>query len=476
MQQNDRFFFEGFLLAIILTFLPFKAIAFTIPFIFFLLLLVRSKSGLLIKKFTFLVLISGAVLSGYFVIYLFEDHTFIVSNGILSFISYSSFLILFLIPKNIISEKYNYEFYVKVLLPFMLVEGLYGISQRTISFFKGINHGDLVEGTINPLSAFVGSTSGFGNQFFTINLIFLLIFCFPYVYKEKKGMFSYGTAFLAVILASVGHAFYSLILAVILVLVYYEGKSVLVRPKRLMIMVAIPALMVIAIATFDEKVYNDSARQANLFFSGDTPKSKAIEIVFQKVSKEYSFMHSIGLGPGQYSSRAGLIASGHYGPLSEFFLKLPFFNLGMTEAFRENVLHYWLDYQDNSGYGNSTMNRPFLSLLSLYSEFGAFTLTALMVLVAYYIHQSKKMYRKAKKMKEQTNMLLCYVFSTSLLFLIFIGLYENYYEAPQGVFIGTLLIFIVKKIIVERVKKTIMAPVPEASVRIENNKFFPQTN
>src|SRR3990170_201000 len=355
MRQNDRFFFEGFLLALILTFLPFKAIAFTIPFIFFFLLLVRSKSGVLIKKFTFLILIAGAVLAGYFAIYLFEDHTFIVSNGILSFINYSSFLILFLIPKNIVSEKYNYEFYVKAVLPFMLVEGLYGIGQRIISFFKGINHGDLVEGTINPFSAFIGSTSGFGNQFFTINLIFLLIFCLPYVYNEKKGMLTYGIAFLAVILASVGHAFYSLILAVMLVLAYYEGKSVLLKPKRLMLIIAIPTVMVIAIAILDENVYKDSARQASLFLSGDTPKSKAIEIVFQKVSEEYSFMHFIGLGPGQYSSRAGIIASGHYGPLSDFFTKLPFFNLGMTEAFRENVLHYWLDYTKNRGYGNSTM-------------------------------------------------------------------------------------------------------------------------
>ena len=475
MQQNDRFFFEGFLLSLILTFLPFKAIAFTIPFIFFFLLLVRSKSGLLIKKFTFLVLIAGAVLSGYFVIYLFEDHTFIVSNGILSFINYSSFLILFLIPKNIISEKYNYEFYVKALLPFMLVEGLYGISQRIISFFKGINHGDLVEGTINPFSAFVGSTSGFGNQFFTINLIFLLIFCFPYVYKEKKGIFSYGIAFLAVVLASVGHAFYSLILAVMLILVYYEGKSVLISPRRLMIVVAVPAIMIIALATLDANVFRDGSRQASLFFSGETPKSKAIEIVFQKVGEEYSFMHFIGLGPGQYSSRAGIIASGQYGPLSEFFAALPFFNLGMTEAFEDNVLHYWQDYKKNSGYGNSTMNRPFLSLLSVYAEFGSLTVMALAVLVIYYIHQSKMRYAKAKKMKDQTAMILCYVFSTSLLFLILIGLYENYYEAPQGVFVGALLIFTTHKLIDDRLNPKLMFPLTPTQVNIKSNKYLQQT-
>jgi hypothetical protein len=430
----------------------------------------------LIKKFTFLVLIIGAILSTYFIVYLFEDNTFIISNGILSFINYSSFLILLLIPKDIISEKYNYEYYVKAVLPFMLVEGLYGIGQRIISFFKGINHGDLVEGTLNPFSAFVGSTSGFGNQFYTINLIFLLIFCFPYVYKEKKGILSYSIAFLAVILASVGHAFYSLILAVMTVLVYYEGKSVLIRPKRLMIIVAIPALMIIALATLDENVYRDGSRQAILFFSGDTPKSKAIEIVFQKVSEEYPFMHFIGLGPGQYSSRAGIIASGHYGPLSDFFTKLPFFNLGMTEAFRENVLPYWLDYKDNSGYGNSTMNRPFLSLLSIYAEFGSFTFIALVVLVAYYIRQSKKTYQKAKKIKDKTNMLLCYVFSISLMFLILIGLYENYYEAPQGVFIGTLLIFIANKLITEYAKKKLTYPVTKELVGIDNNKYLQQTN
>ena len=471
MLQNDRFFFEGFVLALILTFLPFKAIAFTIPFLFFFLLLVRSKSGLLIKKFTFLVLLIGGILSIYFVVYQFDQHTFILSNGLLSFINYSSFLILLLIPKNIVSEKYNYEYYVRAVLPLMFVEGLYGIGQRIISSFRGINHGDLVEGTINPFSAFLGSTSGFGNQFFAINLIFLLVFCFPYVYKQKKGRVAFATAFLAVLLASVGHVFYSLILAIIIILVYYESGSALLRPKRLMLMIAIPAFMIVTLATLDENVYNDASRQAGLFLSGETPKSKAIEIVFQKVSEDYPALHFIGLGPGQYSSRAGIIASGQYGPLSEFFTKLPFFNLGMTEVFRENVLHYWLDYQNNSGYGNSTMNRPFLSLLSVYAEFGSFTFIGLIVFIAFYVHQSKVRYENAKKLKDQTAMLMCFVFSTSLLFLVLIGLYENYYEAPQGVFVGTLLIFVTHKLTNNNHQ---VKPAPIISARMNGNQFDPQ--
>ncbi len=447
MQQNDRFFFEGFLLALILTFMPFKAIGFIIPFIFLLVLLVRSKSGLLIKKLTLLVIISGVVVSIYFAVYQFQERTFIVSNGILSLINYSSFFILFLIPKNILSQKYNYEFYVKAVLPFMLVEGLYGIGQKIMSVIQGISHGDLVEGTINPLSIVTVTTSGFGNQFFAINLIFLLIFSLPYVYTQKKGIIIYCIAFLAVIFASVGHAFYSLIFATILILIYYEGSSLFVRPKRLIVFLAIPALMLITLATLDENVYKDASRQATLFFSGETPKSKAIKIVFQKIGNEYPFVHFIGLGPGQYSSRAGIIASGHYGALSEFFTKLPFFNLGMTDAFREHVLSEWLEYKTNLGYGNSTMNRPFLSLLSVYAEFGSFTFISLLAVVAFYIHQSKIRYVKAKKMQDRGEILLCYVFSISLLFLIIIGLYENYYEAPQAVFVGILLVYISNKLI-----------------------------
>jgi hypothetical protein len=444
VQERDssaRYFFESFVTVLIFTFLPFKAIGFAIPLLFLAVLLIRSRSAAVTKRLILLVSGCGLILLFYYIAFLFESHHFILSNGILSFISYSSFLVLFLLPKNIVSQRYDYRRMVKVILPLMAFEGAYGILQRLISSLRGVHHGDLVEGTISPFSVFIGATSGFGNQFYAMNMIFLLIFCFPYVYQNRKGLIPFGIGLLGVILASVGHVFYSLVFATIVTILYFEARSIIFDPKRLIIVAAAPIFLIVALAVLDENVFNDASRQARNFINGDTPKSKAIEIVFTKVSDEYPSIHLIGLGPGQYSSRAAIIASGQYGSLSEFFTKLPFLSLGIPEAFKEHVLVYWNDYKKNSGYGNSTMNRPFLSLLSFYAEYGAVLFAALLLGVAYLMGRAKSMYNKVKYAGAGPEKLMPYSFSISLLFLLMIGVYENYYETPQGIFVGLLLIY-----------------------------------
>ena len=441
LEINARCFFEAFVVVLILTFLPFKAIGFTIPFIFLGILLGRSRSADITKRLILLTAACGVILLFYYIVFHFEAHHFILSNGILSFISYSSFLVLFALPSQITSIKYNYERYARLALPIIAFEGVYGILQRVLSSLRGINHGDLVEGTISPFSVFIGSTSGFGNQFYAMNMIFLLTFCFPFVYHYRKGIIAFGFGVLGVVLASVGHVFYSLVFATVTTIVFYEASSLLVNPKRLLVVATVPLILLVALAVLDEDVFNDASRQAKNFLDGKTPKSQAIGIVFTRVSDEYPSMHFIGLGPGQYSSRAGIIASGQYGSLSEFFTRLPFLNLGIPEAFKEHVLVYWNDYKKNSGYGNSTMNRPFLSLLSLYAEYGAMVFITLLLVGIYLISRARSAYRNMQG-KRSAYTLVPYSFSIMLLFLLMIGVYENYYEAPQGVFVGALLIYL----------------------------------
>jgi hypothetical protein len=455
--NSARYFFESFLTVLIFTFLPFKAIGFAIPFIFLGVLLLRSRSMSTAKRLIQLVTACGFVLLFYYVAFLFETRNFILSNGILSFINYSSFLILFLLPPNVTSEQYNYERYVKVILPLVAFEGIYGTVQRILSAMRGIHHGDLVEGTISPFSVFIGATSGFGNQFFAMNMIFLLTFCFPYVYQNRKGMLQFAIGLLGVLLASVGHVFYSLVFATVLTLFYFEARTLIFDPKRLLVVAAVPTILLVSLAVLDENVFNDASRQARNFLNGETPKSKAIRIVFTSVADEYPSLHLIGLGPGQYSSRAGIIASGQYGSLSEFFTKLPFLNLGVPEAFKEHVLIHWNDYKKNSGYGNSTMNRPFLSLLSVYAEYGPIIFAGLLLGIGLLMARAKSAYKNLKACKSDPRKLMPYTFSISMLFLVMIGVYENYYEVPQGIFVGILLIYLSFKISTEQPHKSVSA-------------------
>ena len=79
-----------------------------------------------------------------------------------------------------------------------------------------------------------------------------------------------------------------------------------------------------------------------------------------------------GLGPGQYTSRASLISSGRYFGEFENPVKLPFLDASTaSKAFNDYIFDIWEVYATNVEiYGNSTMSRPFFSILSLVIEFG----------------------------------------------------------------------------------------------------------
>jgi hypothetical protein len=160
----------------------------------------------------------------------------------------------------------------------------------------------------------------------------------------------------------------------------------------------------------------------------------------------------LGLGPAQYSSRAGTIASGTYYNLSIYFVNIPFLNMGMTAPFKKYVLETWINVQtDLDSFGNSTMYRPFFSLLSVYVEFGGLIFMLLLLLIFYQIRLLKVKYRSVERTTNSKAVkLIALSCSTALLFLLFIGLYENYYETSQGIFAGILLIMVMRALVKSR--------------------------
>jgi hypothetical protein len=443
-------YYEMFIISLILCLSPYKFLGFIIPFIAIFWFIIRSKSGASFKR---LILISLAWILLLFFYNWYSQQIgldFNSSNAFISYLNYASILFILVFPAVIISQTYNYEKYAKFSLYAVLIEGSIGITQRILVVgFRPQSTGDVVEGTINPLSFMFGH-SGFGNQFYAINMVFLLIFCFPYVLCKKKIWIAYFiTGFIALVLASVGHIFYSLLLAILVTYLIFEGWRLLLNLKMLVLLITLVSGMLLALAKLDPGVYNASQRQFEMFVNGETPKSKAIEIVFTELVKEYPTTHLIGIGPAQYSSRAGTIASGTYYNLSAYFINIPFLDLGMTAPFKNYVLRSWLYYQSNlETFGNSTMYRPFFSWLSVYVEFGGLTFLLILLIIIYQICLLKVKYRRAmnaaNSMAVKLVVLSC---STAVFFLFFIGLYENYFETAQGIFPGILLILVMNALL-----------------------------
>jgi hypothetical protein len=442
-----RSYYEMFILSLLLVFSPAKVLAFVIPFIALFWFIVRSKSGASFKRF---VLINFAwVLLLFFYSWYSQQIglDFIAANASLSYLNYASIFLILVIPAAIISPTYNYEKYARFLLYVILIEGSIGIVQRILgAVFRPFAKGDVVEGTINPLSFFFGH-SGFGNQFFAINMVFLLIFCFPFVYGKKRiwiAFFMIG--FLALVLASVGHVFYSFLLAVVVTYLIFEGWTLLLKIKMLIMLVGIVSAMLLTLAKLDPGVFNASQRQFEVFLNGETPKAQAATVAFTQLARQYPTIHLVGIGPAQYSSRAGTIASGTYYNLSVYFANLPVLKMGMTAPFKKYVLSTWLKVQTNlDTYGNSTMYRPFFSWLSIYVEFGGLTWLLLFLIIINQIRVLKIKYHSLERAPgNQTIKLMALSCCAAILFLFFIGLYENYYETSQGIFIGILLILLMR--------------------------------
>ena len=445
IQKNyAKNFFKAFILALILAFAPFKAVGFVIPVLFGIWFIIRSKSARSFKLLIIFLAIYGCILLFYKLHGNAIGLDFNVSNGLLSLLHYSSFWILLIIPGTVTSEKYGYEKYSEMLVVVLMIEGMWGIAQKVLApLISGSNSGDVVEGTINPFSFIMGH-SGFGNQFFAINMVVLLIFCLPYVLENRKWTTAYIIGLVSVVLASVGHVFLSMLISILVVYFIFVGVKALIQPKTILLIFLLVFGPLLLVLQLDEQMIDGIQREFNLFFSGQTPKSKAVSVVMNKVAGQYPTVHIVGVGPGQYSSRSGLIASGDYGKLSEFFVEIPFLELEASELYTKYVKNEWVDIlrrtsDPNESYTTSTMFRPFLSMLAFYTEYGGLAFLCVLIFVVRKLFILKGLYHWYRTTDKRLQR-ISFCYATTILFLFTLGAYENYYETPQGIFVGILLV------------------------------------
>ncbi|WPP53328.1 hypothetical protein [Catalinimonas niigatensis] len=406
--------------------------------------IIRANSGkTLLSLFTFL--LGFAVITvGYQIFYFnIQEINFLPGGAILTLITYSSFLFLLLVPSNIYSEKFDYLHYAKIIKYLILIEGSLGIFQLFVtmlmkSFSFDGSMGDKVQGTISPFSFMVG-TSDFGNISFATNMVFLLLFFTPYVLTYKKGKFTLSLGLFSLICASVIHLLFALIISVFVIgFLYRRFTKLSYRALYVLVFIGIGFGV---FAKLQPSNFTLIKNYAIIYAKAKSPKVTSTIDAVTILPQEYPTMMLLGFGPGQYSSRAGLIASGKYlGGMdnnNEYF----FLPNDMSSPFEKVLFPHWLESTNKGLYGGSAMSKPFYSILSVFTEFGLITLIIVIGLIGYLVLKLRGIFlRITSGTLEKANKFLAFSVASAILFLFFICFIENYLEISQAIFPGLLMI------------------------------------
>jgi hypothetical protein len=410
----------------IICFSPFKIIAYFSPFIFLLGLLLIFPYDRFYKRLLICLLVTGIIISFYGIVY---PHT-IIQNALIAMLTYSCYVPLVVLPSCMLSS----EVLLKKVLTFnqklLLLEGILGIIQAIYGFlkngtFSGAN-GDGVEGTIDIA---LEPQFSFANVMFSANMGFLCLLALVAVIKFRHSPYPLIVGVLSVILASVVHIIFFIVFSA-LIITFINLVRLLRNPKTLLILL-ISVIFTIGIASYfiggNLATVSQYAAEREEF-----PKSIITNEVLYVIPKEYPAMPYIGLGPGQFSSRASLIGSGRY--FGNFFkpTPVPLITPKKSAPMEKFVIPIWTWSASVSYFGST--QQPFYSWLSIYSEFGF--LGSLIVIGIFIYLLVKTILLKVNRQNSLNN----FVFQTGVLFLFFLGGQENYWEVAQAILIGLFLL------------------------------------
>lgn len=364
---------------------------------------------------------------------------------ILSFITYGSFYFFFAVPKfKLKNENFEerFESIAKPIAYVLIIESIVGVIQILSSIviyggsFDG-SYGDYVQGTINFFS-FFNRAIGFNNQVFTLNVIFFMTFLYPYLFIKKKVKVvkvAMVLAGIAILVSSVLHLIIALVISVLFFIFVCEFG----RFKSLFKFGALMSLAVLFIVYTQPRNFTLFTEYGKSLFLKSSPKLVYAVNTFDAllpIDGDYNKL-LFGLGPGQFSSRAALIASNEYleSDLSTIFEPYK------SESYLKYFEPTWDMYRDNKEkYGNSTMTRPFFSILSFISEYG---LLLFLVIIFFFLKYASNLKSKYKKEPNDFKKSLIGVSFIASLFLFSIGVFENYWELTPGIFPGMMLLKLV---------------------------------
>jgi hypothetical protein len=256
-----------------------------------------------------------------------------------------------------------------------------------------------------------------------------------------------GIGMLALILASVIHVMFFLVVALAASALWLRSRRT-VSTQRRVIGFALLAIIVTYVVMPQNVLNIESvARKAVDLEATNIPRAILLARVVYELPESAPRQPLVGLGPGQFCSRAGLIASGmHFSHTTRSLPFLPFQATGLAQDYC-SVLQPFRDTESIIG----SSQQPFFSYLTIYTEIGLLGIIAVALTALSILRRIRQRVTQHADLGSQLTLT-----AAAILFIFLIGWQENYWEAPQALFVGILLIKIRYA--------TVMHPVEEPSL------------
>jgi hypothetical protein len=258
-----------------------------------------------------------------------------------------------------------------------------------------------------------------------------MLFLIPYAVERKRlTVASLVFCGFATLLSSVMHLFVFLVIAIAITLLI---NLIIGRVPKWLIG------LIITVVFFSALVYYIMPFNVRVFLPRhieniqENPKIIVFRRLFLAFG-EHPQLPIIGFGPGQGVSRAAFIATGDY-------LREPIEKFGITKHTpnfnADNVITFWPGF----GQQMATMRplgstlRPISSWLALFSEAGFTGVLLILIIIGRLIIKPIKDFQPGK-----INNPIFFSFRTGILFLFLMGFQEFYWEYPQAIFLGIVLL------------------------------------
>jgi hypothetical protein len=372
---------------------------------------------------------------------LYDD--FLWPNFALGLLTYSSVLVACVDFSSVASLHLLYRLF-RLTFVFVAAQAGYGMVQSVYSaMVVGGGHfddfiGDAVKGTINP--TLVGDGLG-SNQMFAILVSLFLFTLYPSrrFYLSRSGRMWFWTIGLSWLLASVMHTLFFGIVAVLVTAALFptgEARDAVRRVSSRFRVMAYGLAAVAAVVVLLRAFLPGNLRNVGYYvgstltsFTAVTPISAKVVATLntvQELPERVPEQPFVGLGLGQYSSRAGLIMSGTY--LARGFFLEP----------RYREVSYDLIYSLQESIRDRNVGStyfPYFSWLSLYGEFGWLGLVLVGWIVLRLVARLRRVSTPLHELRAlgQTVMLCA-------LYLMLLGLQDNYWEFTQAIFAPLVLL------------------------------------
>ncbi len=415
----SRYYFTLFALSTVIAWGPSKLVPYLAPAIVTVVLALLYRSA-----FKRLIILLGCfVLWTSFValMTIISGKKFVVQNVFLALVTYSSFYPLLILPNKYLNERI-YVRMARLAFVVLLVEATIGYIQVLFEFARrhtfDLNVGDVVEGTIDLAFR---SAVGFETKIFAMNVGLTLLLILPYLWRKRRTwsvlwVAYFGGVFLA---AAVMHLIFSLGLALLSAGFVTAWQAGMIRNfKRIFYLLTV--LLLTGLILLKAMPTNITLAPKMVEFLSINPKVRLVTALVHN----FPYQTIVGFGPGQGVSRAALIATNE-------FLRVKIDALPLVEPHKTSVIQkLGVIEMLRSPLSRNSILRPTSSWIASVSEFG---ILGFFVLLGVVVRLLLRRYVLGWSWET-------ILFRSAVLFVFFGGLFELYWEVPQAIFPGLLLL------------------------------------